>query len=144
MTGLLGTEASALHDINLILQITILILLVIGRKFAKDKRLLNHGKAMGLLLALHTITILLIMIPSFLTNFGSLGHISDPRVIVTWMHVTLGASAEVLGVFLVSKWGFQPKRLSSCSTRRKYMKPTFALWGFSAVLGIVFYIVYYL
>lgn len=144
MPGFLGTAASVQADINLILQITILILLLVGRRLAKNKKLLVHGRTMGVLLVLHTAAILMIMIPSFLANRGALGQISDPRVIVTWIHAVLGSSAEVLGVFLVSKWGFQSKAVKTCVTRKKYMNPTFALWGLSAILGIAFYVVYYL
>ena len=144
MLGFLGTGAGVQYDANLILQIAILVLLVIGRRLAKNRKLLTHGKAMGALLLLHTIAILLAMLPSFLTNFGSLRNISDPRVIITWIHIILGTSAEALGVFLVSKWRFQPKSVAACVKRGSLMKSTFILWTLSAVLGIVFYIVYYL
>ncbi len=144
MPGFLGTGASVQTDTNLILQIAILILLLVGRRLAKNKRLLVHGRVMGVLLVLHTVAILLIMIPSFLNNFNALGQISDPRVIVTWIHAVLGSSTEVLGIFLVTRWGFKPKSLQACVMRKKYMNPTFALWGLSAILGIAFYVAYYL
>ena len=111
---------------------------------AKDKRLLTHGKTMAALLLLHSTAILLIMIPSFLVNFGALKYVSDPRVIITWIHATVGILTEALGVFLVSKWRFRPKNVATCATRRKFMIPTFTLWGLSAILGIVFYAIYYL
>jgi uncharacterized membrane protein YozB (DUF420 family) len=144
MLGFLGTEAGMQYDANLILQIAVLVLLVIGRRLAKNKKLLTHGRAMGTLLILHTIAILLVMIPSFLINFGSLRNISDPRVIITWIHIILGTSAEALGVFLVSKWRFQPKSVAACVKRGHLMKSTFTLWALSAILGIAFYAVYYL
>ena len=144
MLGFLGTKASPQYVINLILQITILILLIIGRRLAKDRKLLTHGRAMGTLLVLHTVAILLIMFPSFVINFSALGHISDPKVIVTWIHIIVGSSTEALGVFLVSKWRFQPKSVADCAKRRKFMQPTFTLWALSATLGIIFYAVYYL
>ena len=144
MPGLLGTKATPLYDINLLLQIIILIILIVGRKLAKDKKLLTHGRAMAALLVLHTLAILLIMIPSFLINFGALVRISDPRVIITWIHAIVGSSAEAIGVYLVSKWRFQPKALAVCVKNKKFMQLTFMLWGLSATLGIIFYLVYYL
>ena len=144
MSGFLGTKAAPLYDVNLILQIIILIILVSGRKFAKDKKLIIHGRTMTTLLVLHTLAIVLIMIPSFITNFGALLTVSDPRAIITWIHTIVGSSVEVIGVYLVTKWRFQPKALAVCVKNKKFMKPTFILWGLSATLGIVFYLVYYL
>jgi len=144
MSGLFGTKASSLIDVNLILQIAIIIILIVGRRLAKSKKFFTHGRVMASLVILHSVAIALIMIPSFLINFSALKSIFDPRVIITWIHAIVGTSAEALGVYLVYKWGFKPQSVAACATRKKYMMPAFALWGLSATLGIVFYALYYL
>ena len=144
MSGLFGIKASPLIDVNLILQIAIIIILIVGRRLVKNKKLLTHGRLMAILVILHSVAIALIMIPSFLINFSALRSIFDPRVIITWIHAIVGTSAEALGIYLVSKWRFKPQSVAACAKRRKYMIPAFTLWGLSAMLGIFFYALYYL
>jgi hypothetical protein len=144
MSGIFGTKASPQADVNLILQIAIIIILIAGRRLAKNRKLLTHGRLMAALVILHSVAIVLIMVPSFLINFSALKYVSDPKVIITWIHAVVGTSAEALGVYLVYKWRFKPQSVGACATRRKYMIPAFEMWGLSASLGIVFYALYYL
>ncbi len=144
MSGFFGTKATLLIDVNLVLQVAIIINLIAGRRLAKNRKLLTHGRLMTTLVVLHSAAIALIMIPSFLTNFSALKYLSDPKVILTWIHAVVGTLAEALGVYLVIKWRFKPQSVTACTKRRKYMIPAFALWGLSATLGIVFYALYYL
>ena len=144
MSSIFGTKATLLYDVNLLLQILILILLFIGRKFVKDKKHKNHGIMMTIAVTLHTISILLIMIPSFVTYFGLTISSFSLGIVITWIHAIVGILAEVLGIFIVVKWRFQPEPMKICGKRRKFMIPLFILWTFALILGIAFYIQYYL
>lgn len=68
-----------LGDTVLSLQIVILFLLMLGLPFVKDrdskKNIMRHGYLTALALVLHTILILVIMIPSLNTNFQAIGEL---------------------------------------------------------------------
>jgi len=145
MSGILGTKASLIYDINLLLQIAILLLLLLGYKFKRDKNLMRHGLTMAVAVILHTIAILLVMIPSFITYFGILlRDTASPGVTITWVHAIMGILAEILGIFLVAIWRFRPQPKMACAKWRWLMKPLLALWTFALILGIAFYAYYYL
>ena len=69
-----------LGDISLVLQVVILFLLILGlplvRRTGNKKNLMRHGYLTVLALILHTILILIVMIPSFSSGFGELGELS--------------------------------------------------------------------
>jgi len=138
MSGFLGTRGSIASDLNLLTQIAILIILFVGIKFGKEKTkvsLKRHGRLMTLATILETVSILLVMGPSFAANLGAV--LTEPSRIgfpVTLVHALFGGLAEVLGVTLVFK---------KFGNVRWWMRVTAAVWLTASVLGIVFYINYY-
>ena len=113
---MLGTKAPFLYDLNLILQIAILILVLVGSFFAKNKNYMKHGKIMTVAIALHTVLILLVMGPSFLVHLVLLlPPTLNSGVFVTWFHVLLGILAEALGLFVVIKWRLDSTSISACA-----------------------------
>lgn len=145
MPGILGTKAGLLQDIALLTQIVVIFILNMGYKYVRDKKLRTHGRTMAVAVTLHTITILLVMVPSFITNSGTfLMSVFSPMVFVTWIHIFVGTLSEILGIFLIAEWRFRPPPKMTCAKRRQIMKPLFTLWTFSLTLGIAFYVYYYL
>lgn len=144
MPGIFGTRASTLVDINLLLQITILLLLLVGYRLAKTKKLVTHSRLMAVALILHSVAILFIMIPSLIIGFGGLANIYSPGVAITLTHITLGTITEATGIFLVAMWRLASKpKMAACIKRKKVMKPLLILWIFALIFGISFYIYYY-
>ena len=145
MSGILGTRASLLYDINLLLQIATLLLLVLGYKYVKDNKLRRHGLTMAVATILHTSSVLLIMVPSFIAYFGILiGDFRNLGVIITWIHAVVGILTMMFGIYLVAIWRFQPPARMICARKKWLMRPTLALWAFALILGITFYAYYYL
>jgi uncharacterized membrane protein YozB (DUF420 family) len=146
MLGLLGTKAPLVSDISLLLEISILIVLFVGRRYAKKGKYKTHGFIMTSAVTLHALTILLVMTPSFALFVDVLG--SDPAIlgligtIIVSIHVPAGLVAEILGVLFVAQWGFKPT--IGCIKRRRLMLPLFLLWALSSILGIAIYAVYFL
>jgi hypothetical protein len=62
-------EPFVLATVSLVLQIVILVLLVGSVGLKGRKKFRQHGMTMLLAVVLHTITILLVMIPSFVIGF---------------------------------------------------------------------------
>jgi hypothetical protein len=135
--------SSLLYDINLVLQVVTIIMLLVARSYARKKRFRTHGILMTTATAMHTIAILLIMVPSFARYFGILIGPPTLGVVITWVHAAAGMVAAVVAIFVVTRWRFQ-KSTAACARRRKLMEPLLYLWGTALVLGIGFYIYYYI
>lgn len=136
---MLGTRASFSSDLNLLLQLIILTLLLISIKFAKEKTqisLKRHGRIMIVAVILNTISVFLIMGPSFTTNFGAvLDERSTIGFPLTLIHHSFGLIAEVLGVILVFK---------KFGNVRMWMRLTMTVWLITFALGFIFYFQYYI
>jgi hypothetical protein len=129
----------------LILQMVTLFLLILGLPLVKrreeKKNLTRHGYLTTLALALHTITIFIVMVPSLYTNFDSVGELSILQSIVVWLHAVTGIAAEILGIVLVASWAFKALQQMTCAKRKRLMMPTFIIWTVSLVTGAAIHIV---
>lgn len=128
--------ALLIADVNLILQIVILAVLVVGLAWKQKSKFVFHGSTMLIAVVLNAISFFLVMWPSFVTfDFSVLDH---PLKIVSLTHGILGGTAEILGVFLVAAWGLQ-KTVQSCVRRKMIMRVTIVLWLLALVLGFLLY-----
>lgn len=58
-------------DLDLLFQILILVFLVLGMSLAKfRRRFMKHGAIMGVAMAMNTISIAIVMMPSLLSSRG--------------------------------------------------------------------------
>ncbi len=132
--GFLGTRAIWLSDQNVLLQIAILAILIIGINFAK-KNLVVHGRIQTLAVILNAILILFIMIPSLIGGFGFfLAELYSVGTLIVLGHATLGSITEVLGAILIFRKFGNVKR---------WMRIESSLWFISIFLGFSIYIYYY-
>jgi len=138
-------EPFVLAAVSLVLQIVILVLLFGSIGLKRRKKFRQHGMTMLLAVVLHTITILLVMIPSFVIGFIPyfLTNISDAVSIIAIVHGAMGILAEVLGIFIVTSWRLQ-KSLQYCAPRKKLMRVTLILWLTALFLGVLLYLRLYL
>jgi len=133
--GFLGTRAIWLSDLNLLLQIAILAILIIGINFAKKKNFVVHGRILTLAVILNAILILFIMIPSLIGGFGFfLTELYSVGALIILGHAILGSITEVLGAILIFRKFGNVKR---------WMRIEASLWFISIFLGFSFYIYYY-
>jgi hypothetical protein len=131
--------------VSLVLQIVILVLLFGSVGLKGRKKFCQHGMTMFLAVVLHTIMILLVMIPSFVSGFIPYFSMntSDAVSIIALVHGAAGILAEVLGVWIVTSWRLR-KSLQYCAPRKKIMRFTLILWLTALFLGVLLYIVLYL
>jgi hypothetical protein len=128
----------SVYDLNLVLQLAIFALFLLGIYHIKagKKSLGKHRLFMGLAVVLNAISILLIMGRSFITSFGFLAsrpHQFGP--FITWVHVIVGGYAEISGVWFFRK---HPPNV------RLRMRMTTIFWAVALVLGIAYYVYYYM
>lgn len=138
MSGLFGTRAGLNADLDMLLQMIILVILLVGFRFGRTKTntsLRTHGRIMRIVVVLNAGAILLVMGPSLVLNFGAaLSEISALSFPLTLVHHTIGLVAEILGIVLAfRKFG----------NVRMWMRITLVLWLIALAYGLVFYFLYY-
>lgn len=136
MSGIFGTEASLASDLNLLLQVVILVILIVGFKFGKEKTgksLRRHGNLMAVVVVLTAIGAILVMAPSFVNYFSTpLPELSTTGIVSTSLHGLFGGLAELFGVaFAFNK---KPKSI------RLWMRLTMLFWVVSLILGFSLYL----
>jgi len=138
MSGILGTRAPLASDLNLILQLIILAILLVGVRFGKKKTaksLKTHGTVMTLAVALNAIGILLVMLPSFVIIVSEVLNPLTIGFTLASIHAFFGVLAEGFGVTLVFK---------KFGNVQRWMRLTTAFWIIAIILGISVYLTYYL
>ena len=144
MSGIFGTKAVLVTDVNLAIQILVFILLLVAIAYKSRGRYKLHGAVMGVATVLHLITFFAVMAPSFMVGFEFLTtELSQVGVVTLWVHV-IGAVSLILSVFLVAAWVPKASNIGPCFKRKRLMDATFSLWVISLVFGIATYVAFYL
>lgn len=142
--SVLAVALDPVGSVSLSLQVVILFLLILGLPFVRGqnnkKNLTLHGYSTVAALVLHTILILLVMIPSFTSGFSEFGELTLSNSITVWSHAVLGTTAEVLGIVLVVSWLRMGPSKMVCALWKKWMMPTFIVWTVSIVNGALVHI----
>ena len=103
VSGFLGTGAAFAADINFIVQFAMGVALIVGVILAKQKRYRAHGVCQTTVLLLNVWMIALTMWPSFREQVVP----RIPRALqrgyyaIATVHMLLGLSAELLGLYIV-------------------------------------------
>ncbi len=141
--GFLGTGASFAADVNLIVQIILVVLLAWSWMRLDKKNVTSHGQLMVLAAVVQGLAIFLVMIPSFLLGFGAItSNLGNPGSLISIAHGLVGAGAWLYAAYLGVVWRFN-KATVECFKRKSMMKPVFYAWLGAAVLGVGFYVYYY-
>ena len=143
--GLFNPNAFFLSDLNLLLQIVLFVVLLVGFLLAKYKRSFrNHGVTMLAALVLHTILIFGVMLPSLLSlKAGLLANLSSTLALSTIPHAILGTIVEVFAIYLVGTFLFNHGDVKSCFKNKRRMQLTLILWFLEVILGIYIYFLLY-
>ena len=127
-----------------IIQIIALILLTIGvypyRIRTNNRNLIIHGFLSTSALALNLATVFYVMIPTLNSMFGTFIGLSTLPLVVVLLHISLGATAIVLGLVMIVSWATHPLGELGCSRTWRLMIPTFVIWAATLVLGIIIHL----
>lgn len=129
---------------NLILQTVILAILGMAVYARLKHSMVKHAALMGSGIALHTVAIGAIMVPSLLSMGALLRKLLTSFALLTIVHATLGSIVEILGVCLVATWLSNRTNVEKCFKRKNIMRVTIALWLTELILGIFVYMMLYL
>jgi hypothetical protein len=132
-------------NVSLSIQIVILFLLILGlplvrRGESAKENLIVHGYLTLAAILLHTVLILIVMIPSFTTGLGEFTTLSFLASLTFWSHAVLGTTAEVLGIIIVVSWLSKPLSRMACVKTRAWMWPTFIIWTVSIINGALIHV----
>jgi hypothetical protein len=133
-----------LGNVSLAFSVTCLFLLVLGLPLVRGvntkQNLIRHGYLTIVALVLQTISIFVIMVPTFLADFGGVLSLSPIFALDTWLHVGLGIVAEVAGFWFVGLWLVFRVSKMRCVTAKKYMTPILVVWVISIVTGALIHL----
>ncbi len=131
-------------NITLTFSVVSLFLLVLGLPLIRGvnsfRNLMMHGYATIVALILQTIFVLIVMIPSFISNFDHIVGLPPFDSLDTWLHVGLGIFAEASGAAFIGLWLIYSRSKMRCATAKKYMTPTLIVWAASIVTGALIHI----
>jgi uncharacterized membrane protein YozB (DUF420 family) len=142
--GLFNIYATFLADASLLLQVAILLILTVGWGFKRRRNYLKHGIIMGIAVALHTISIFVVMVPSLMASTGLFANPLNRLALTILPHSVLGSIVEILGIYLLSVWASNRGVSKACFKNKRIMKATIALWVAELILGIYIYILLYI
>lgn len=146
VNGFLGTGATFAADVNFIVQLAMGGALIAGVILAKQKRYKSHGACQTIVLLLNVWLIALTMLPSFREQV--VPHISRALkrsyYAIATVHMLLGTSAEVLGLYIVLVAGTKliPPSLRFTQWKR-WMRIELALWFLALTWGLGTYYEWY-
>ena len=144
-TGIFGTRASLVADVNLTVQVILLALLSLGALQARRGRPDTHRWLMTAAVVANAAAIILVMNPSFFRALPS--TLRDPwslRSTLIWPHMLIGALAELLGVYIVIRLRIEASGTVNWRGAKTAMAVTWVLWALAAVVGVGLYAVWYL
>jgi len=144
MSGIFGTYAAFITDVNLLIQIISFLLILIGFGYKIKKKFKIHGYVMGVAIVLHLVFFVIAMWPSFSGEFEFFTtSTSLMGVQAMWIHAVAGTTALILGLFVVITWLLRVSDIAACFKRKRLMDVTFILWLISLIFGIVTYLGFY-
>ena len=144
--GFLGTNATFLADLNLLVQVGMGVALLYGMRLARKKRFKEHKYCQTAVMILNLVMIFLIMAPSFHKQVQPQipARLGDAYYGVAAVHAGLGTLAEVLGIYivLVAATKILPRALRFKRFKR-WMRIELALWWIVILLGVGTYYFWY-
>jgi uncharacterized membrane protein YozB (DUF420 family) len=141
LSGLFGTGAILETDFNMLLQIIIVIVLLIGLYGRKRKVKTHTGIMIAATLAKFA-AFLAFMGPIFFENltfflgptYGGLSYL---------FHAFTGMITLALAFGLIISWATHASNLVPCYRRKRLMDVTIILWVTSVIVGIIGYVLVY-
>jgi uncharacterized membrane protein YozB (DUF420 family) len=129
-----------LGTVSLAFQLAILALLIRGFGFKQHLKFRTHGLTMLIALAVHLITVGVVMLPSFVVGLVP-KILEEPTSLVALSSIfmaALGTATVILAIWIVGSWRLR-QSTKFCAPKKKFMRVTFILWLVSLSLGIILY-----
>jgi len=143
--GFLGTSANFAADMTLVLSLAVAFALSVGFALARRGNYRAHRVVQTVAAVTNAVLVLWLMILPF-RDFVAPGipdRLDERFYAVTALHAAVGASALVLGLFVVLRAnGLMPKPLRF-SNYKLVMRTSYALYLLATLIGVLVYFVWF-
>jgi uncharacterized membrane protein YozB (DUF420 family) len=143
--GFLGTHASLLTDITLVLVLVVVALFTTGFFMARQKNLIVHRRIQTIAFITILVLSLTLMVPSF--RAFVMNDSGGPRphyfYVITTLHAVMGALGLLLGSYVVLGAGLLGPNVLPLKYYKGFMRLAFVLFLASALTGIWVYSTWY-
>jgi uncharacterized membrane protein YozB (DUF420 family) len=142
LPGFLGTHASFLSDLTLILILLTAILFTIGWQLARHRHFEAHRWVQTVTACLNAIVVLGVMIKSFLVHIlpGIPGKLLQGDYAVTTVHAIIGMTGLLLGIFVVLRGNNLVPKTLRFKKYKSFMRTAYALYMLATLFGVIVYI----
>lgn len=143
--GFLGTNASVLADISLVLGITVAVLLTIGMLLAVMKRYNAHRWVQTTAVSLNVVQVLAIMVASFFKSAapGIPQKLGETYYQAALIHAALGSITLIFGTFVMLRGNKLVPQALRFKNYKLFMRSAYGLYIAVTLLGIWVYSVWY-
>ncbi len=125
--------------LDLSIQFTLLILVIIGYIYFRKKKFNWHAQLMTIGFFMILVSFLLVMVPSLLLTYNTF---LDPATAVfdaaSIIHIPLGTAGLIIGGILVARWARNDYKLTNMKAKW-LMRSAAVLWISNVVLGAVIF-----
>ena len=143
--GFLGTGARLASDVNLVLQLLMGLVLLLGMVLARRGLYRAHALCQSGVVLLNLLLIALIMLPPFKKDIVPAipERLTQAYYFLPALHALLGSVAELLGLYIIVRAGtdWLPDSLRF-QNYKLWMRTTLALWWSVILLGVATYYVW--
>jgi uncharacterized membrane protein YozB (DUF420 family) len=143
--GFLGTSANFAADMTLVLSLLVAAALTLGFLLARRGDFRRHRVVQTVAVLTNAVLVLWLMILPF-RDFVAPGvpeRLGERFIGVTTLHAAVGASALLLGVFVMLRAnGLMPKPLRF-SNYKRVMRISYALYMLATLIGILVYLTWF-
>jgi uncharacterized membrane protein YozB (DUF420 family) len=139
--GFLGTHATFLSDLTLILILLTAILFTIGWQLARHKHYEAHRWVQTSTACLNAIVVLVVMIRSFVVHILPVipGRLLQGDYAVTTVHAIVGMTGLLLGLFVVLRGNELVPKSLRFKKYKPFMRTAYALYMTATLLGVIVY-----
>ncbi|MGA2504127.1 MAG: DUF420 domain-containing protein [Anaerolineales bacterium] len=139
--GFLGTHATSLSDLTLILILLTAVLITIGWQLARHNHFEAHRWVQTSAASLNAIVVLVVMIRSFVLHIlpGIPGKLLQGDYAVTTVHAIVGAIGLLFGIFVVLRGNELVPRALRFKKYKPFMRAAYALYMAATLLGVIVY-----
>jgi len=144
--GFLGTNASVLADISLILGILVALTLTVGMILAVLKRYQVHRWVQSTAVAINVAQVLTIMVASFLKSAapGIPQRLGETYYYAALIHAMLGLTTLVFGTFVALRGNELVPQALKFNNYKLFMRTAYSLYILVTALGVWVYITWYI
>jgi uncharacterized membrane protein YozB (DUF420 family) len=140
--GFLGTHASLVSDLSLILICITAILFTVGFIVGRKKHFQAHRWIQTTAACINALVVLLVMIRSFYVSIlpGLPGRLLEGSYGVTTFHAIVGAIGLCLGLFVMIKANVLIPGNRDFANFKRFMQVSFGMYMLATFIGILVYI----